>query len=375
MEQQSTALHCCNCTAMVDNALMNLSQEARELYLPQEIPILDSPPSALVFLRDYVSPNRPVIIKNCLKTWSACSSWTPDYLRECLGDTLVTVTSTPNGYADAPVGDRFVLPEEKFMLFKEFLTIWEENDKTNGVHYIQKQNSNFTDEFSVLVKDADCHVSWASEAFGGRPDAVNFWMGNSDSVTSMHKDHYENIYAVVSGCKTFILHPPTDLCFIPYKSYKLAQYKENVLTGKFDIIDLLEEAGSEEEDEHAHLENKGTEDIVKNDTKSNQNSFTSHVNECNENRTRSLAHKTISWISIDPLGCGDSLHDKQYQKCKKFIAKVEAGDVLYLPSLWFHHVTQTDKTIAVNFWYDMQFDIKYNYFKFAEEINSITAVS
>ena len=46
---------------------------------------------------------------------------------------------------------------------------------------------------------------------GKTPDAVNFWMGGERSITSMHKDHYENIYGVVRGSKTFILHPPTDL--------------------------------------------------------------------------------------------------------------------------------------------------------------------
>lgn len=35
----------------------------------------------------------------------------------------------------------------------------------------------------------------------------------------MHKDHYENIYCVVSGYKDFILHPPTDLAWIPYGKF------------------------------------------------------------------------------------------------------------------------------------------------------------
>lgn len=44
---------------------------------------------------------------------------------------------------------------------------------------------------------------------------------------------------------------------------------------------------------------------------------------------------------------------------------VKAGEILYLPSMWYHHVTQTPdaegRAIAVNFWYDMQFDVKYAY--------------
>jgi len=34
---------------------------------------------------------------------------------------------------------------------------------------------------------------------------------------------------------------------------------------------------------------------------------------------------------------------------------------LYLPSLWFHHVQQCaplgQQTVAVNMWYDMQYDV------------------
>eukprot|EP00808_Paulinella_micropora_P026629 g45992.t1 len=44
------------------------------------------------------------------------------------------------------------------------------------------------------------------------------------------------------------------------------------------------------------------------------------------------------------------------------------GEVLYLPSLWYHGVEQSEQTIAVNFWFDMKFDIKFAYFKFQEAV-------
>ena len=61
---------------------------------------------------------------------------------------------------------------------------------------------------------------------GKVPDAVNFWMGDERAVTSMHKDHYENLYCVVDGAKTFTLIPPSDQPFIPYQLYQTATYKE-----------------------------------------------------------------------------------------------------------------------------------------------------
>ncbi|KAI0541041.1 cupin-like domain-containing protein [Xylaria digitata] len=34
------------------------------------------------------------------------------------------------------------------------------------------------------------------------------WIGNSRSVTALHKDNYENIYVQIAGCKHFVLLPP-----------------------------------------------------------------------------------------------------------------------------------------------------------------------
>lgn len=64
--------------------------------------------------------------------------------------------------------------------------------------------------------------------------------------------------------------------------------------------------------------------------------------------------------------------------------------MLYLPSLWFHHVQQSHgcvagrseprtrpprpphhsqpSVLAVNFWYDMEYDIRYNYFQLLESL-------
>jgi len=50
--------------------------------------------------------------------------------------------------------------------------------------------------------------------------------------------------------------------------------------------------------------------------------------------------------------------------------------VLYLPSLWYHCVTQKiitseEPVVAVTFWYDMAFDCKAAYAKFCEGLAGI----
>lgn len=45
--------------------------------------------------------------------------------REKVGSKVISVAVTPNGYADAVSGDRFVMPEERQMSFSSVLDIIE----------------------------------------------------------------------------------------------------------------------------------------------------------------------------------------------------------------------------------------------------------
>ncbi|XP_069773277.1 bifunctional peptidase and (3S)-lysyl hydroxylase JMJD7 [Narcine bancroftii] len=304
----------------VRQSVRRVAEEARELYLNDSIPYLDQPPSPLEFQRSWLCPNKPFIVKNAISHWSAISKWTFSYLRERVGDQRVSVAVTPNGYADAVYQGRFVMPEERQMLFGEFLDVVERKRAAPGVFYVQKQCSNLTEEFPQLLKDVESHIPWMTKALGKGPDAVNFWLGESAAVTSLHKDHYENLYCVISGEKHFILLPPTDRPFIPYELFQPATYKVND-DGSFDVINV-------------------------------QNA------------------EKIPWIPLDPLN-PDLSRFPEYSHAKPLHCTVKAGEMLYLPSLWFHHVRQSHGCIAVNFWYDMEYDIKYNYFQFLDSITKV----
>lgn len=73
------------------------------------------------------------------------------------------------------------------------------------VFYIQKQNSNFTDEFPELICDAAPDIPWFTEALGKAPDAVNFWMGDDRAVTSSKLFRYLLTFCVVD----LPFHKPT----------------------------------------------------------------------------------------------------------------------------------------------------------------------
>ena len=61
---------------------------------------------------------------------------------------------------------------------------------------------------------------------------------------------------------------------------------------------------------------------------------------------------------------------------KPIILTLFPGDVLYLPSLWYHQVNQKEEqleefsaAIAINYWYDMDFDNgRFSWFNFLKNI-------
>ncbi|XP_011342581.1 jmjC domain-containing protein 7 isoform X2 [Ooceraea biroi] len=304
-----------------------------QLYLQSKVPEIDHATfTPLSFYREYVSKNIPLVIRGAVEHWPAVRKWSIPYLREALGDEKIVVAVTPNGYADAIARkddteeEFFVMPEERLLTMSEFLDTLE-NTREDSVFYIQQQNSNFINSFHKLWSDTKIEIPWANEAFGKHPDAVNFWMGDKRAITSMHKDPYENIYCVLSGEKNFTLHPPTDLPWIPYANYSSAVYKERE-PGKWTIERIVDETSDPEE----------------------------------------TASSTLTpWICIDPLNPDYETYP-EYRNAHTLRVTLRAGDVLYLPSLWFHHVTQSHACISINYWYDMEFDIKYAYFKALETL-------
>ena len=90
------------------------------------------------------------------------------------------------------------------------------------------ENDNLRGEYVNLYKDVDQDISWAKIAFGGQePDAINLWIGNSRSVTALHKDNYENIYCQIIGSKHFVLLSPLETACVNERMLPCATYALN----------------------------------------------------------------------------------------------------------------------------------------------------
>lgn len=71
-------------------------------------------------------------------------------------------------------------------------------------------------------------IPWARIALGRRPEAINLWLGNSKSVTALHRDNYENVYCQVLGSKHFVLLPPIETPCINEQILRCATYESHV---------------------------------------------------------------------------------------------------------------------------------------------------
>ncbi|KOB71384.1 Pla2g4b [Operophtera brumata] len=135
--------------------------------------------------------------------------------------------------------------------------------------------------------------------------------GLADGITNEQGVDYFNIYCVIDGWKEFILIPPTDLPYVPYQRYPQAIFKQR--DNQWDVVPRQGREGHDDE--------------------------------------------YLPWISIDPLSPNYSKYP-EFRNAHRYSVRLHKGDCLYLPSLWFHHVTQSHGCIAVNYWYDMEFHDK-----------------
>uniref|UniRef100_A0A6S8DS88 JmjC domain-containing protein n=1 Tax=Aplanochytrium stocchinoi TaxID=215587 RepID=A0A6S8DS88_9STRA len=290
-------------------------------------------PSALTFLRDYVAKNRPVILTGLpdVKRWSAMTEWKEnDGIILSQGENEVRVNMTPSGFGDAVVdteehGEIFVKPHETKMQMSKFFRIL--SNPNEGVAYLSHQNDNLRLDFSNLMNQVGSQLDISHEAFGNEPEAVNLWIGDERSVSSMHKDFYENMYCVIRGEKVFHLLPPCVQPFLYEQEYQEAHYVYETKSESWKI---------------------------------------------------ELEEGSVPWSPIDPAVLIENadVYAIKYPLAghlRELIitANVREGEVLYLPAMWYHRVTQSQLTVAVNYWHNMDFDFRWVYFSLLERMTAL----
>ncbi|KUI56804.1 JmjC domain-containing protein 7 [Cytospora mali] len=262
---------------------------------------LDGEPSPLEFMR-YVSRNTPFVVRNAAAAWPATKTWNAHYLETYLRHQTVNVAVTPKGNADSPTrhdenGELvFAKPWEEDQPFPEFLDYVrrQETDvsfpKDSEIRYAQTQNDNLRHEYISLFSQVQRDIPFARIALEKEPEAINMWIGNSHSVTALHKDNYENIYVQIQGQKHFVLLPSH--CY-PCVNEKLLRPATYVRSDNNDGLRLVMDAGEE-----------GQEKV-----------------------------EPVPFAIWDP-DCPDDNATPYSRLAEPMRVTLEPGDMLYLPAMW-----------------------------------------
>jgi peptidyl-lysine (3S)-dioxygenase / protease len=176
------------------------------------------------------------------------------------------------------------------------------------------ENDNLRQEYSNLLQDVPADIAFARIALEKQADAINLWIGNELSVTSLHKDNYENIYVQVRGQKHFVLLPPIEMPCTNEQLLPKTRYRSVEGHSSTWPEDLTFDAGEED-----------------------------------------CQVPVATWDPDDPL----KRLSKYSHLSTPLRITLDEGDLLYLPAMWYHKVSQSSGVegfaCAVNYWYDMEF--------------------
>jgi hypothetical protein len=162
-------------------------------------------PSRQQFLDEYYSQNRPAVLEGALDDWPALKRWTPDYLKQRLGDRIVEVQANRNSDPNYEIeSGKF----KKEMRFGEYVDLVETRGATND-YYITANNSGKNKEnLKELWQDI---VQLPEYLKGDDPTGGFFWYGPQGTVTPLHHDLTNNFMAQVRGRKLIRLIAPFEL--------------------------------------------------------------------------------------------------------------------------------------------------------------------
>lgn len=188
------------------------------------VPISASAPSAAAFIRDHVKANRPLVIRGAASDWAAMQ-WSADSLAKKHGQEIVKVAplqrTGPTAHLDKWLEGVSLWEHEEHepavcdtenvlvvsgmrvrMRLQKFMRLLRADSAVEAGFYADGAG-NLEHSFPFL-KNSFAPPPFAAELDLKRAD---LWIGGK-SISRMHYDNLDNVFAQVVGRKTFVLSPP-----------------------------------------------------------------------------------------------------------------------------------------------------------------------
>ena len=194
----------------------------------QKIDVIDTP-TFEVFIRDYYSKHKPVVLKKGIDHWPALKKWSPQYFADTLGDAQIQVQFDRESDA---LFERNSDKYRKSMLMSEFVDMIE-NDGDSNNYYMTANN---TQQNVEAIRPAFEDIGDFGDGYRNLLEddiafSTYFWMGPKGTFTPLHHDLTNNMLVQVYGSKKVTLIPAWQ---VPWIYNDLHVYSE-VAFPKYDL--------------------------------------------------------------------------------------------------------------------------------------------
>ncbi len=155
-------------------------------------------PTIEQFRRQFLSQRLPVLVTGVIDSWPAVRSWNLAYLKQHVGKAELSIETYPTPIFQ-PDLQHCAFPSERMTLAEYTNRL---ATPLPGVYYYAAQVSLST-KLPALMEDIrplDFHPAKMNE--------MAFWLGPNGTGTHLHYDPYDNVMAVISGAKRFVLFSP-----------------------------------------------------------------------------------------------------------------------------------------------------------------------
>ncbi|HEX7323887.1 MAG TPA: cupin-like domain-containing protein [Rhodanobacteraceae bacterium] len=160
-------------------------------------------PSSAVFLRDYYTANRPVIITGAMEHWSARVLWNRAYFSDRFGDRMVDVQLGREADSNYEINKAAHL---RHVRFGDFVGRVYDTASSNDFYMIAANDSANRKSLAELWND----IAPIPEYLDPHRDGGFLWLGPRGTITPFHHDLTNNFMAQVIGSKRLLLVPPCD---------------------------------------------------------------------------------------------------------------------------------------------------------------------
>jgi len=165
-------------------------------------------PPADEFFRDYWAVHRPVVLTDAAARWPALRRWTPGFFRRRFGDETIEITA---GREADPFYDMNFRAHRRRMRMDRFIDLVLAAGTSNDLYMVSNNRTMRRPRFRALLAD----VRPPRDLFEPpTPGATSLWIGPAGTVTPLHHDTTNILFAQIHGRKRVELVSPQETALL-----------------------------------------------------------------------------------------------------------------------------------------------------------------